>query len=537
MKVTKKFSTKLLVLIMSLVIALPVMVGCVGGDGDDDVVPDGATVIYLSMWDSGYGTQWMRDIINAFNAKETGVYVKMDATALRDKALLPVLAKSDYDIVIADNSSIVKESLYPNILGYDSTYIEITDVLQSKYGTEEVTLEDKMLEDVKNFANVNGKYYFMPLVSNYWGMTYNADILENYYLPRTSYEFEKLCKELPSNVKPIIFSGDTDYWDPVLWTWWAQYAGYDEYRAFYQAEDVNGKKTWDIFTSKARLRALQTTERMLRPSNGYCDPNSTGLEYMQAQISYLSGGYAFMANGGWLEAEMKEVFAGQQHATIDYLETPIISSIVEKLSFYTDTNVEYFDLSDAKMAEYDAKLCEIVSYVDNGQTGTKPVGINDEDIAIVKAARDIFFLDGVTFAAMIPCYSENVPEAKEFLKFLYSNEAAKIMLNADIGAMLPIDHSFLSEEETATLPQSIKTVSKLLKDKKIIHTYLNSPYVYNGGMTDFRTAGTLEALFGSVNAVDRKTPMEIFMYDYTYYHTGSAWTNLLESANDAPIIG
>ena len=56
-------------------------------------------------------------------------------------------------------------------------------------------------------------------------------------------------------------------------------------------------------------------------------------------------------------------------------------------------------------------------------------------------------------------------------------------------------------------------------------------------MTDFRTAGTMEVLFGSTNAKDRKTPMDIFMEDYTYYHTGSAWKNLLESVNDAPIIG
>ena len=537
MKKSRKLLTKLFALVLSLLLTVPMFTGCMAGDDEDEYIPEGATVIYMSIWDSGYGVKWMEDIIKAYNAKETGVYVKMDPTALRDKAILPVMAKSDYDIVVADNSGVVKESIYPNIIGYDSTYVEITDVMQSKYGTEDVTLEEKMLDDVKNFAKVNNKYYFMPLMVNYWGMTYNADILKNYYLPRTSYEFEKLCKELPSSIKPIIFSGDTDYWDPVLWTWWAQYAGYDEYKAFWNAEDVTGKKTADIFASKARLRALETTERMLRPSNGYCDSDSTGLEYMQAQIKYLSGGYAFMANGGWLEAEMREIFAGQQHATIDYLETPVISAIVEKLSFYTDTGVDFYSLDATKMAQYDAKLCEIVSYVDGGQTGTKPSGVTEGDIAIVKGARDIFYLDGVSFAAMIPCYAEHVTEAKDFLKFLYSNEAAKIMLDGKIGAMMPIEHNFLSETEKANLPSTIKTVSNLLSNKKIIHTFLNSPYVYQGGLADFRTAGTMEALFGSVNSKDRKTPMEIFMEDYTYYHTGSAWKNLLESVNDAPIIG
>ena len=538
MKKSVKKLSKILCIALTAVLAVPV-VGC----GTQEHIPEGATVIYVSMWDSGYGTDWMQNVINNYNAKQKGIYVKMDTTALRDKALLPAIAKTDYDVLIADNSGYIKESLVSNIKGYDSTYVDITDVIKSKYEGEDKTLEEKMIDDAKTFADVNGKYYFMPLVCNYWGMTYNIDILNRYYLPRTTYEFEKLCGELKADSSinaPIIFSGDTDYWDPLLWMWLAQYDTVESYRAFYRAEDLTGKKTADIFASKGRLRALQILEKMLNYDNGYVDQDSTGYQYMQAQLKYLSGGYAFMANGGWLEAEMKEIFSKSTSAKIGILEPPIISSIVEKLSFYTDKNdqgekVDYYALSEDRARTYDAKLCEIVDYVDGGMSGEIPAGVTEDDVAIIKAARDVFYLDGLSFAASIPCYSSHVSEAKDFIKYLYSDEVIRMIVSANVGFMLPLDHSFLSDEEKENLPYTIKTMIDLLDKKDMVYLAINSPYVYDGGLTDFRISGTMEVNFGSKNPSDRKTAMEIFMFDYNYYHSGNAWKNLLEASS--PVIG
>ena len=534
MRTLKNKLIKFAVLLMALVMAAPVFTGCM--TPDDDVVPEGATVIYLHMWESGYGIDWMEQIVKNYNEKETGVYVKMDSSALRDKATLPAVAKTDYDVFIADNSGFYKESLVSNFKGYDSTYIEITDVVKSKYGEEDKTLEEKMVADIRDFANVDGKYYFLPLINNNWGLTYNVELMEDYDLPKTTEEFFSLLEDMKDDdsiESPIIFSGDTDYWDPVLWTWWAQYDGIDSYEAFYRGEDVNGKQTADIFANRGRLLALQTLERVLTPSNGYCDENSTGYQYMQAQVKYLSGSSAFMANGGWLEKEMEETFAGNEHSTIDVLETPVISSIVEKLSFYTDG--EYENLSPSAVKTYDEKLVQIIDYVDGGMQGNKPSFATNEDIAIVKEARDVFYLDGQTFGAAIPCYTDNADEAKDFVKYLYSDEVAKLICDFNVGGMLPISHDFLTEDDIADLPQMTKSMIGILERKQMITTQLNSKMVYDGGLTDFRMPGTMEVLFGSVNDADRKTANEVFMFDYEYYHTGNAWKNLL--AAGAPIVG
>ena len=55
------------------------------------------------------------------------------------------------------------------------------------------------------------------------------------------------------------------------------------------------------------------------------------------------------------------------------------------------------------------------------------------------------------------------------------------------------------------------------------------PLRWKGGLNaTFRTS--IFAAFGSRNAKDRKTPLELYQDMINYYNTGKAWSNLLESA-------
>ena len=375
----------------------------------------------------------------------------------------------------------------------------------------------------------------MPLQSTVWGLSYNVDVLSKYFIPKTSYEMELLCNQLKSDssiTAPIIFTGDTDYWDPILWTWWAQYEGKDSYDAFFKGQTVSGKYTTDIFSAIGRLRALEQVETFLTPSNGYCDPSSTGYLYMQGQLYYLQGKYAFMANGGWLENEMAPSFRGSKMANIDFMDIPVISSIVEKLSFYEDGETAFQELSATKKANYDAKLKEMIDFVD-GDSTTKPVGVTDEDMAIVEEARSLYFLTEMYYHAAIPCYSKRIDHAKDFLRYLYSDEAAKIYANDTIGSLLPIKHDFLSTEEISQISPLKQTLLEKLNTKEIIMYSYQDPIVYQGGLTDFAISGTLEANFGSVNEKDRVSAYNVFMYDYNYYRSGNAWQNLMQAAGVA----
>lgn len=486
--------------------------------------------LYISAWDSGYGIEWLNKVKAAYEAKNPEITVKIESTTLADKAVAPLSSKTYYDVVFCDNLELVEGSQYAKFPGYETNYVEITDIVTSEIEGENVSIKDKLNSQALEFSDMDGKFFYLPVMASIWGLSYNKDILSNYYIPKTSYEMQLLCNELKSDSSvsaPIIFAGDADYWDSILWTWWAQYDGSDSFNAFFQGADANGKMSLDIFSSLGRLRALEEVETFLTPNNGYCDSRSSGYLYMQAQLKYLQGKYAFMANGSWLENEMAASFkdSGTEMANIEFMEIPVISSIVEKLSFYEDGDTSWIELSNQKKQSYDEKLSAIVAYVDAGMSGSLPSGIQEEDIAIVKSARDIFYLTGLYYSVVIPCYTEKANLAKDFLKFMYSNEGITSFLSTDLGSILPVKYDSLN----LSFSGARKVLADALTYKDVIMYNFNHPAVRLGGLVDFAIPGTLEVNFGSPYVNDRHSAYEVFMYDYNYYRNGNAWSNILSA--------
>lgn len=528
----KKKTTKLLTLLLSLLIAFSVISGCNNGGPKDVDNPD---VIYISAWDSGYGVEWLNNIAKGFMDKNPNITVKVESTTLRDKATAPLSSKTYYDLIFCDNTDLVGGSTTTKFPGYDTTFTEITDVVTTKLEGENVSIAEKLNNEMLKFSTINDKFYYLPAMVSLWGMTYNNDVLKNYFVPKTSYEMQVLCNELKSDksiTAPIIFSGDTDYWNPILWTWWAQYDGKKSYDAFFTGCDVNGKMTIDIFSSLGRLRALEEVETFLTPVNAYSDPSSIGMLYMQAQLKYLQGKYAFMANGSWLENEMMASFneSGAEMADIRFMDVPVISSIVEKLSFYSEGETAWAELSLAKKTKYDAKLKATIDYIDSGKTTSAPEGVTSEDIDIIEEARTITYLTGMYYNVVIPCYSQKTSVAKEFLKYMYSNEGIRNYLATDCGAVMPVKYDFLSETETSEYSNIRKQLMKALNGKNVIYTDYNQKIVRLGGLKSFAISGTLETNFGALYEADRVSAYDIFMYDYNYYRTGNAWANILAAA-------
>lgn len=531
MKNLKKTFTKLIVIAMAFIMTTSIFTGCKKSEKNYD----DPNTLFISIWDSGYGIDWLEEIADQYEKNNPNITVEVESTSLRDKASVPLTNKTYYDIVICDSTNLVVDSTTSKFAGHDTTFAEITDVFDSKADGETVTIREKLTELTAKFCDVNGKNFYMPITSTVWGLSYNVDALSNYYIPKTSYEMELLCDQLKKDTSitaPIIFTGDTDYWDPILWTWWAQYDGKESYEAFFSGRTKEGKLTKDIFASLGRLRALEEVEKFLTPANNYCDPNSTGYLYMQGQLKYLQGKYAFMANGGWLENEMAASFkgSGAKMANIDFMDIPVISSIVEKLSFYEEgEEIAFSSLDASKKAAYDAKLKAIIDYVD-GESTSKPEGVTSDDVEMVKKARNLYFLTEMYFTAAIPSYSSRIEIAKDFMRYLYSDEAAKIYTLSDIGSLLPIKHEFLTDAEMDSLSNLKKNLIRAVNEKDLfIYNYLE-PVVYKGGLTDFAKTGTLETNFGSRNPRDRVSAYEIFMYDIRYYEKGNAWQNLVDAS-------
>ena len=115
---------------------------------------------------------------------------------------------------------------------------------------------------------------------------------------------------------------------------------------------------------------FNVVEKLVFNKNGFQHKKSQSLNFTSMQGQFLKGQAVFCVNGAWVELEQGSSFP---NVKIDYIKTPIISALSQKLSYY--------DADDAE--GNDEKLAAIVKYV-NGQTTEKPSFATDSDIETVR---------------------------------------------------------------------------------------------------------------------------------------------------------
>ena len=496
--------------------------GC--GEGTQDYSDD-PNVLHISMWEGGYGIQWMEDLADAYEAKNENIDVKIDHTTLRDKANIPLTNVSVYDIVITDSYQVAKYALSPQYSGYDSTFVDLSDVMNHTPAGESLPIREKFSENVMEWMDLDGKVYYTTVAASLWGLTYNPGLLAQFgydHAPRTTQEmkdmFDKIAGE-NTDVKPLIFSGSTDYWNPIVYTWWAQYDGVQSFNSFFKGQTLDGEYLYDIFATDGRRKGVEWAETFLKWGSGYYDQDAVGYQYKPAQLKYLQGDAVFMANGGWLENEMSSAFTSAEMANIANMRVPVISDITAKF--------------DADSDKSDTKLREIVSWIDGGKTGAKPSGVSDGDLKIVEDARSLTYLTGAEMTAVVPVTSKKADLAKDFLKFMYSDEGAKVVLLSDAGMQLPLKTDFSADEDVLAVLSDFGTSRmEILSSGTMFFRSFKEPIVSSGGLAPYAIGRTFEKAFASPYENDRISAGEYYQYDIDYYtaNNGSAWRNLLRTA-------
>jgi ABC-type glycerol-3-phosphate transport system substrate-binding protein len=212
---------------------------------------------------------------------------------------------------------------------------------------------------------------------------------------------------------------------------------------------------------------------------------------------------AMMPNGAWLENEMSVNFAEEIASgkiSFKTMKTPVISAITDKTSF-----------------KGDEKLRELIRWIDGGKVGEKPSFASDADVKIVEEARGIYRPQlGLVF--LIPAYATAKDLAKDFLRFLYSDEGALIYASATQGINLPIvglDYS------SANISEFQKSKFEIINspNARIMLEPGSSPMAISGGrLTAFETVegARMEAVFSVSNPADFKPANEIFLAKYEY---------------------
>ena len=437
-------------------------VGCVGGGGGLTAEEEKKALV-IEYYKAGYGGDWITNLAAEYK-KRTGqevVLLPRSGQAGLDSmanSLRSGTAETDLFFTSSPNfSDIYRGKVVANGQTYDSWFADLTDLYESEIPGESVTVKDKMFDYFEEYFKMNedgkyydDKYYFFPYVTGALGFVVNMDVWNKVAagkeFPRTTDELLELCEDVKSETAPFLYSLGDEYWTASLPLFMNQYEGNARMDKFYQGYGPSQDSRYDtnMVAYTGYKRALEFFEQLLSNDNGYMHKDSVSLSFMQMQGAFLNGDALFNVNGDWLEREMITKYPD---ANIAMIKTPVLSAVAEKCSFKTAAN-------------RDAILRNAIDYVD-GKTATKPAECTDADIEIIREARSVEYVTGTGSTAHVPSYSNQIASAKDFLRFMVSDEGMVIFRNGTNGCEVPFNYTDASKavnEKASVFRKSVNDV-------------------------------------------------------------------------------
>ncbi len=531
-----------------MLLSTGVMAGC-GGGGDNSTDNGGVKEVQIGVVSKGYGNDFADSLAEAYNKLHTDVKVTVKKTTptptYQDSQLQLGKKKNDIDIFFTVTNTVFATqgdaTLY-HWADLSDVYTSVAEGYAEADGTK--TIKDLLDPSfVSNFTYSDGKQYSMPWTSGVVGLLYNktkwdatnANLKnagkEELTLPKTTDEmftlFEKIktddVKAASGNAYAFSYSGQNSYMHFMFNSLWPQYEGKTASENFFEGKNEQGVYTADIYNTKGREYAYDIVRSMILKSNGYVNDGDSSQTYDLEQLSFLRGNALFSCNGDWMEREASAKF-NPGDADVVLLRTPVMSEIVNNDKIAAD-----FTGTDA---EKDAKLSAIVSFIDENyidgnsapsEADAATLGISLTTLEFINHARLVRHTLP-DFVAVIPEYSAELNEAKDFLKFMYSKAGQEIVMQETYGcgAPLTIDYSQMDYYKNGT--SYTRSRLDLIKESIPYGNAMNFPMEYLGRIMACAELKIASA-FGTASP---KTAAAFVKEEYDEYKT--TWETKMEIA-------
>ncbi len=423
----RKSMKKVFAMLMTMAVMAGCLTGCQGESGGSKS-KGGTKDIEISLLNQGMGNQWLDALIAGFEEKypEYNVTYSTSASGTTAKATLGLEKEDAYDLYFVGRV-------------YDTSYLEpLTDILDTTIEGENKSIREKYNQAYLDGEEVDGEYYSLVWGGGITGFVYNVEMFEQAditILPRTTDELVLVCDMLnEADIVPLCHFQSDGYYTYLNDLWFAQYDGMDYWEDFY----MNPTKE-KMTTEDGRYEALKVQEKLNAPENVLAGSNSD--THITMQTKFLEGGCAMMYTGSWLANEMSDL---GELDNFMMMKTPVISSITDKLTT-VKTEADLRRLISAIDAVTDGTETEN-TYRDGENYTVEGKSVSAADWTYVRTARNAMSANYLGMSACIPAYSTAKEGAKEFLKYMYSDEGYKAYTDA-IHVVLPIS---LSEGEIDT---------------------------------------------------------------------------------------
>lgn len=501
-----KSKWKVLCIGLALTMGTAVFTGC------KKETPNSATDIEVSYWSSGLGTVFMENIIDAFNQSQSEY-----------KAFLTPSSEPDlYTSSITQGERYNSVDIYftANEILETYTYLEpLTDVFAYTVPGESRSIGEKVdTEYVQYYGEGEQQPYSVSFGGGWVGIVYNADFVPNGQEIYTTEDLSNLVMELDAqDIVPFVHSGGGGYWRPIYQTWQAQYDGYDYYmNQFLTLTDDQGNSPAESVLEKedGRRKVLDLLGQIV--IEDYVVNGSNSVSFTTAQTYFINGSAAMMANGSWLQNEMRNT--DSEYKNFRMMRVPVLNAITEN-----------FEGADRGMGN--TKLRDIIRKIDAGTPYSESeYGCLESTFKRVREARSLM---GNNFEAQkicIPNYSVAKEGAKEFLQFFCSDEGISIYEDT-LHLKAPVSYSDGRESDTAEWTDfekdlySFRTLTPVPSE----YYYLRSPVFSAGGADAYAGIDIIGKL--SAHEGDSMTASQI--WEQMMQTFSANWSTYLENAGIA----
>lgn len=479
-----------------------------------------ANTLYVVSINKGYGTEWLKSVAKAYEAKNSDISI--DIKPVYDDGIIKNNLESgaqfcNYDLMFTGNFQFST----PQYLA------DLSDLYSSVPEGKDKTVEellDKTVRSAFKMKNDSGedKYYYMPWTNGVEGLLVNYDAAktvlgsdwESKYKMRTTdelLEFAYAIKNAGKDVYAFGHCADTHYYHFLYETWWAQCEGTESIKNYYNGryyDEISSTMEIgpEICKQEGRLQSLKVMESIFA-GKGLSDKDNNGRQFDTIQTLFMKGKFVLFSNGDWNNLEMSKSYP---NVDVRFVRCPIISKLGEKLGITEE------------------KLRAIIDYVD-GETSQKPE-VADSVIEKIREARCLTHsqIDAQTMA--IPAYSTKINIAKDFVKFLISQEGQNIFVEKTGGITIGFGYDFEKNPSYSSMSAFAKSRWQIAKNA--------SYYLYpqeklsKVGLTAFKVKELAPIPVLLCRDTKPMTAQEIFDYDYNYWtqNSNTEWNALIQLA-------
>ncbi|MDR3318836.1 MAG: extracellular solute-binding protein [Clostridiales bacterium] len=290
----------------------------------------------IKFFNGGYGRAWIDAMKTKFEADYPGVEVILTSSnkeADFTSTISTTLAGSNADdIYICHNIPWEKLSVQSLVMNLDNLYNSVI-YTDTKNDNAPIRYVDRIATSSLNGVKFNGHFYKVPEVQGAGGIAYNKGLFDanGWSIPTTYAEFVTLCQTISGsgvkgtdgkNVVPFVWSGTEAYiWDSLVYDWWVQIAGIDEFNQFMKYEDKN------MFNS-AEFPALKTAWTywydLVAENPAFSHPESLALDNLQSNMAFAAGQAAMMPATCWIANEIGDEMLNDFSCDIGLFPTPFV---------------------------------------------------------------------------------------------------------------------------------------------------------------------------------------------------------------------